>query len=64
MIKTLHKIADIECKASSKDSLPNKELFDGITDSCYGDIRSAINILQFACLKGLIEIDVYSTSYV
>lgn len=51
MIKTLHKIADIECKASSKDSLPNKELFDGITDSCYGDIRSAINILQFACLK-------------
>ena len=31
----------------------SKDLIESIADCCSGDIRSAINILQFACLKGV-----------
>lgn len=63
MIKALQRIADIEHKLSIRNGcstkttptqyyLPNKEVIEAIADSSVGDIRNAINALQFACLRG------------
>ncbi|KTW29350.1 hypothetical protein T552_01305 [Pneumocystis carinii B80] len=42
--KTINKIIDIECRYSQK---PNLELIESIVESSFGDIRSALNSLQF-----------------
>lgn len=63
MVKALQRIADVEHKLSSGNGhgtkttptqyyLPNKEVIEAIADSSVGDIRNAINALQFACLRG------------
>ena len=67
LVKTLHKIASTECQPSigmghdsasdwtpeqPKVFMPPKEVLEQLADSCYGDVRSAINSLQFICLKG------------
>ena len=35
-----------------KFHMPSKEVLECLAESSAGDIRSAINALQFACLKG------------
>lgn len=67
LIKTLQKITAIECcnKAPSskgrgaprgavegKFHMPPREVIECLAESSAGDVRSAINALQFACLKG------------
>lgn len=65
MVKALQRIAESEhvqttCSSSSSSSrgskatptqLPNKEVIDSISERSSGDIRCAINWLQFACLR-------------
>lgn len=74
MIKALQKIADTEHRLSkgngrsSKDTpthylLPNKEVIEAIAESSSGDIRSAINLLQFACLRGVVCVAMVTVSY-
>ena len=33
--------------------MPPREVLEGLAESCNGDIRSAINSLQFVCLTGI-----------
>ena len=46
---------DISVSQGGKASVfevPDKNVLDGLVTSCAGDIRGAINALQFTCLKG------------
>ena len=64
MVKTLQKIAFSECQKTGtlkkslrkqskvKFHMPPKEVIESLAESSAGDIRSAVNALQFACLKG------------
>lgn len=60
MLKALQRITAAECaKSSSKmgDSgtvfrAPANEVLDDLIESCAGDIRAAVNSLQFLCLRG------------
>ena len=64
MVKTLQKVASSECQKTGtskktfrgqrkeKFHIPPKEVVENLAESSAGDIRSAINALQFACLKG------------
>ena len=64
MVKTLQKVASSECQKTgtskkilreqrkAKFHIPPKEVVENLAESSAGDIRSAINALQFACLKG------------
>ena len=70
-MKTLQKIANIECQKKSsggnkratskgprevKFHMPSKDVIECLAASSAGDVRSAINALQFACLKGIATI--------
>ncbi len=66
MVKTLQRIASSECQKSPgggrrppsrghqqvKFHMPPREVIENLAESSAGDIRSAVNALQFACLKG------------
>eukprot|EP00057_Strongylocentrotus_purpuratus_P032272 XP_787106.3 PREDICTED: cell cycle checkpoint protein RAD17 isoform X1 [Strongylocentrotus purpuratus] len=53
MTKTMTKIATAEAaKARHKFYVPSKSTIEALAASSSGDIRGAINALQFACLKG------------
>ncbi len=53
LVKTLKAIADDEePKRRGSFSMPDKEALASLAESSGGDIRAAINALQFACLKG------------
>lgn len=74
LVKTMQRIASIECQKKLPSSagnksggnkrptlkgpeelkfhMPPKEVFECLAESSAGDIRSAVNALQFACLKG------------
>ena len=60
MLKTLQKIAAAEgAKLASKRShpgvtfcIPSNEALESLVESCVGDIRAAVNALQFMCLQG------------
>ncbi len=50
-VKVLQRIIDSEQIESV-----NKSILNGIADCCIGDIRAAINILQFTSTTGMINI--------
>ena len=60
MMKLLERVANIECSANGRHDnytkslyhMPSKELMETISRNSKGDIRCAINSLQFACLRG------------
>ncbi|EDO34493.1 predicted protein, partial [Nematostella vectensis] len=53
LVKTLNRIASSENqKAGREFVLPGKEAIEGLAQSSTGDIRTAINALQFSCLRG------------
>ena len=59
LTKTLHRIASVECRRPSSErrgrpcyQLPSRDIIETVALSSAGDIRSAINALQFACLGG------------
>lgn len=53
MTKILTKVATEESlKGSHKFTVPSKSVIESIAMASAGDIRGAINALQFACLKG------------
>ena len=68
LVKTLQRIASTECQNKSsggvkrgrttngtqevKFHMPPKDVIECLAASSAGDIRSAVNALQFACLKG------------
>jgi len=39
-------------QSGGKIKVPPKSVIDGLASASSGDIRGAINALQFACLKG------------
>ena len=54
MSKILTKIATEESiKGTHKFTVPSKTVIESIAMASSGDIRGAINALQFACLKGM-----------
>ena len=61
LVKTLLRIATAECSSGEarkpprgvpKFHMPPREVVERLAESSVGDIRSAINSLQFTCLKG------------
>jgi DNA polymerase III delta prime subunit len=44
-------LTDIAAKAAPSN-FPTKDVIENICQSSCGDLRSAINTLQFACLQG------------
>lgn len=45
-------LASLQSRDKLKVFMPPKEVLEQLADSCYGDVRSAINSLQFIGLKG------------
>ncbi len=61
LVKTLQKISTLECAATGrgvrgaeggKFHMPPREVIERLADSSAGDVRSAVNALQFTCLRG------------
>ena len=67
LVKTLQRISTLECSAKTtnrggrgtvkgdgevKFHLPPREVIESLAESSAGDVRSAINTLQFTCLRG------------
>lgn len=53
LTKILTKIVtDESVKGSHKFTVPSKSVIESIAMASAGDIRGAINALQFACLRG------------
>ncbi len=61
LVKTLQKISTLECAATSrgvrgaeggKFHMPPREVIERLAESSAGDVRSAVNALQFTCLRG------------
>ena len=50
-VKTLQRISDTEALVPV-----NKSVLESIADCCIGDIRAAINILQFTAAKGTLVV--------
>lgn len=46
----------IESKYGDEYQVPGADTLDSIVNTATGDVRSALNYLQFACLKGNIHI--------
>ena len=60
MVKVLQKIANAECTSrrgyshsQKRYHMPSKEVIEAVSVSSGGDVRNAVNTLQFTCLKGL-----------
>ncbi|XP_064385945.1 cell cycle checkpoint protein RAD17-like isoform X2 [Halichondria panicea] len=60
LVKTLQKISTLECAATGrgvrgaeggKFHMPPREVIERLADSSAGDVRSAVNALQFTCLR-------------
>ena len=62
-MKTLQRVATAECRGTGRKTsgghhsgakfhMPPREVIESLAESSAGDIRSALNALQFACLKG------------
>ena len=49
MVKTLQNIIQLESKINSKCVIPDKNTLNSLATNSQGDIRAAINALQFAC---------------
>ncbi|KAL5487126.1 hypothetical protein EMCRGX_G019692 [Ephydatia muelleri] len=70
MLKALQKIAAAEgTKCASKRShpgvtfcVPSNEVLENLVESCVGDIRAAVNALQFMCLQGSPSVGTISSS--
>ena len=53
LVKVLRSIATVEAQTGvRKFAVPDKEALMALAESSGGDIRGAINALQFACLQG------------
>lgn len=53
LVKSLTAIANSEAKSGVRSfKIPDKDALTALAESSGGDIRGAINALQFACLKG------------
>jgi len=53
LTKILTKIAtDESLKGSHKFTVPSKSVIESIAMASAGDLRGAVNALQFACLRG------------
>ena len=75
LVKTIQKISAIECCTSKgrgdprgavegKFHMPPREVIESLAESSAGDVRSAINALQFACLRGNSNIHSPCTNYI
>lgn len=66
MVRALNRIVETEFKSVKESSrhrskttpslLPNKETIESIAVKSSGDIRSAVNMLQFTCLRGVANV--------
>ncbi len=61
LVKTLQRISTLECAATGrgvrgaeggKFHMPPREVIERLAESSAGDVRSAVNALQFTCLRG------------
>jgi len=56
MVKALNRVISQQTRLNSRERpffTPGKELIDALAESAGGDVRSAVNSLQFACSKGV-----------
>ena len=57
MVKALNRVISQQTKLNPRGGqhffAPSKEYVDALAESAGGDIRSAVNSLQFACSKGV-----------
>lgn len=56
MVKALNRVISQQTRLNSREQpffTPGKELIDALAESAGGDVRSAVNSLQFACSKGV-----------
>ncbi|XP_031550526.1 cell cycle checkpoint protein RAD17-like [Actinia tenebrosa] len=57
LVKTLNRILTLESKKAGKDFfLPTKDTINELSQSSAGDIRTAINALQFCCQRGIQDV--------
>ena len=66
MVRALNRIVETEFKSLRESGrhrlktmptlLPNKETIENIAVKSSGDIRSAVNMLQFTCLRGVASV--------
>lgn len=56
LVKALSRIASMESVCSGQP-IPPKEALQTLADASGGDVRSAVNALQFAAKKGTVFID-------
>ena len=64
MVKALQRITETEFKSktgsggraskTTPTTIPNKEMIESIAEKSNGDIRFAVNMLQFSCFRGVV----------
>jgi cell cycle checkpoint protein len=62
MVKVLNKIASQEA-SQGHFAVPSARVVESIAMSSAGDVRSAINALQFACRQGMLITSSSSSSF-
>ena len=56
MVKALTRIAAVEAQGERRFSVPDKVALESLAESAGGDIRAAINALQFSCLNDNVDL--------
>ena len=56
MVKALTRIAVVEAQGERRFSVPDKIALESLAESAGGDIRAAINALQFSCLNDNVDL--------
>ena len=73
MVKALQRITETEFKSktgsggraskTTPTAIPNKEMIESIAEKSNGDIRFAVNMLQFSCLRGVVCVAMVTISH-
>ena len=73
MVKALQRITETEFKSktgsggrasnTTPTTIPNKEMIESIAEKSNGDIRFAVNMLQFSCLRGVVCVAMVTISH-